>query len=127
MLRPAQVETQLKGRDVKKGRASAAQRPPALPVEDSIQDVSWEPNEPLATIGNVKGIQNMPSMTDSSFDALPPATSDTFNLPMSSMAPNITSDYLPSMNLDLDDSFSWEMIGLGLEEPMPTQEAIDEL
>lgn len=25
------------------------------------------------------------------------------------------------------DSFSWEMIGLGLEEPLPTQETINEL
>jgi hypothetical protein len=25
------------------------------------------------------------------------------------------------------DSFSWEMIGLGLEEPLPTQETIQEL
>lgn len=30
------------------------------------------------------------------------------------------------MNLAYDQS-SWEMIGLGLEEPLPTQEAIDEL
>ena len=30
-------------------------------------------------------------------------------------------------NLDSDHSFSWEMIGLGLEEPLPTPEAINEL
>ena len=34
---------------------------------------------------------------------------------------------IPEPSLGIDDSFSWEMIGLGLEEPMPTQEAIDEL
>lgn len=28
---------------------------------------------------------------------------------------------------DLDNSFTWEMIGLGLEEPLPPQDTIDEL
>lgn len=33
-----------------------------------------------------------------------------------------------SMNMGLDMStFTWEMIGLGLEEPLPPQETIDEL
>lgn len=50
-----------------------------------------------------------------------------FPLPLSSMAPEVTPDFLPGMNLEIDDSFSWEMIGLGLEEPMPMQEAVDEL
>lgn len=32
------------------------------------------------------------------------------------------------MNLGLDDNmFNWEMIGLGLEEPLPPQDTIDEL
>lgn len=38
-----------------------------------------------------------------------------------------TSDFAPDMSFGLDDNFNWEMIGLGLEEPMPTQQAIDEL
>lgn len=28
---------------------------------------------------------------------------------------------------NLPDNFTWEMIGLGLEEPLPPQETIDEL
>ena len=32
-----------------------------------------------------------------------------------------------NLDLGLDANYSWEMIGLGLEEPMPMQEAIDEL
>ena len=35
-----------------------------------------------------------------------------------------------NMNLGLgidDNTFSWEMIGLGLEEPLPAQDTIDEL
>lgn len=27
----------------------------------------------------------------------------------------------------LDNTFSWEMIGLGLDEPLPTQDVIDDL
>ena len=37
------------------------------------------------------------------------------------------SDFAPDMSFGLDDNFNWEMIGLGLEEPLPTQEAMDEL
>lgn len=32
-----------------------------------------------------------------------------------------------SMQMGMDNSFTWEMIGLGLEEPLPPQETIDEL
>lgn len=43
----------------------------------------------------------------------------------SSITPLPNQATLP-MNLTYDQP-SWEMIGLGLEEPLPTQEAIDEL
>jgi len=33
-----------------------------------------------------------------------------------------------NMGMGIDDNtFTWEMIGLGLEEPLPPQETIDEL
>ena len=32
-----------------------------------------------------------------------------------------------SFELEGDDPFPWEMIGLGLEEPLPSQEIIDDL
>lgn len=48
-------------------------------------------------------------LTSSNFEASPP--------------PNI----IPDIDLAIDENFSWEMIGLGLEEPLPSQEAIDEL
>ncbi len=52
-------------------------------------------------------------------------------MPISDMVPEAVPmsipDFDPSMNFTLDSNFSWEMIGLGLEEPMPTQDAIDEL
>jgi hypothetical protein len=37
-----------------------------------------------------------------------------------------TNDMNISMGID-DSTFTWEMIGLGLEEPLPPQETIDEL
>lgn len=45
-----------------------------------------------------------------------------------SAAPDLLPD-LPDLNQAsaFDDGMTWEMIGLGLEEPLPTQEAIDEL
>ncbi len=64
---------------------------------------------------------------------LPIATmsADTRLLPeiMDSMATNRMPDppMMDNLDLGLDTNFSWEMIGLGLEEPMPTQEAVDEL
>ncbi|KAI0530408.1 fungal-specific transcription factor domain-containing protein [Xylaria digitata] len=39
---------------------------------------------------------------------------------------NFTSNMPINMN-SMDPSFTWEMIGLGLEEPLPPQETIDEL
>ena len=36
------------------------------------------------------------------------------------------SDNMTGMGID-DNTFTWEMIGLGLEEPLPPQETIDEL
>lgn len=49
--------------------------------------------------------------------------------PVTNMASEMLpdSEFVPQINLDLDQNFSWEMIALGLEEPMPTQEAVDEL
>ncbi|KAI4184195.1 MAG: hypothetical protein LQ348_004587 [Seirophora lacunosa] len=41
-------------------------------------------------------------------------------------APSILPD-LNTIASPIDDGMTWEMIGLGLEEPLPTQEAIDEL
>lgn len=38
-----------------------------------------------------------------------------------------TQSKMPSLDLKPDEPFSWEMIGLGLEEPLPPQDMIDEL
>ena len=58
-------------------------------------------------------------------------SNDPLMMPMTnSLGPDILPDSELMGNLDLgglDANFSWEMIGLGLEEPMPLQEASDEL
>lgn len=42
--------------------------------------------------------------------------------------PDAGQDMLPDLDLGpFDEPMTWEMIGLGLEEQLPTQEAIDEL
>ena len=64
-----------------------------------------------------------PSMADTTFASNSPYGSTSNPLPE---AMN-TSDFAPDMSFGLDDNFNWEMIGLGLEEPMPTQQAVDEL
>lgn len=68
--------------------------------------------------------QSMPSV---SYDSMP--TNDPIMLPMTNLASEMMpdSEFVPQIDLNLDQNFSWEMIGLGLEEPMPTQEAVDEL
>ena len=33
----------------------------------------------------------------------------------------------PNLGMTMDPTFTWEMIGLGLDEPLPPQETIDEL
>ena len=48
------------------------------------------------------------------------STSNTQSIPP---GPSMMAD----ANLGIDDSMSWEMIGLGLEEPLPMQEAINDL
>lgn len=62
------------------------------------------------------------SIPEGVFDPIPDAEHP-ISLPPDMMREQI----LPDFNLSLDANFSWEMIGLGLEEPMPMQEAIDEL
>ena len=59
----------------------------------------------------------------------PIASNEPFTMPATGMASDMNPDLLnmPDIGLGMDDNFSWEMIGLGLEEPMPMQEAIDEL
>lgn len=87
-----------------------------------VPEVTFATGEPM---GMQAGMQQ--SMPGVSYDSMP--TNDPIMLPMTDLAPEMMPDpdFVPQIDIDLDHSFSWEMIGLGLEEPMPTQEAVDEL
>ena len=67
------------------------------------------------------------SMPGASYDSFP--TNEPMMLPMTDLGPEMIPgpEYISKIELNLDQTFSWEMIGLGLEEPMPMQEAVDEL
>ena len=93
-------------------------------------DILEEPQEDEISNIEYQSKSQMPIMPRhmESFNSMP-ASNDTLALPVASMAPGMMPDaeVMPGIDLNLDESFSWEMISLGLEEPMPMQEAIDEL
>lgn len=111
------METQLesKAKKTKPTEQSMQEEPPQT-------EFSHAPYHPSNV--EMSGIQ----MPEVSFDPMQ-TTTESFQLPVTSMAPGMMpdSEIMPNLDLNLDESFSWEMISLGLEEPMPTQEAIDEL
>lgn len=56
------------------------------------------------------------------------STEARFDLPIETINQySSSSGGMPDANLETEQAFSWEMIGLGLEEPLPTQEAVNEL
>ena len=117
----AQVETQLQGKAAKKDRPHAPERQRSVPEEAGMQDAIPEINQPMPQSSSAQ-------MTDVAYSTMGSSNSP-FIAPNSNMLPEAmtTSDFAPDMSFGLDDNFSWEMIGLGLEEPLPMQEAIDEL
>lgn len=50
-----------------------------------------------------------------------------FNNGNNSPQPQAAADAFDFSGLPMQNNFTWEMIGLGLEEPLPPQESIDEL
>lgn len=93
------------------------------------QEAAGMPAPNLEISGSLDQHNEMQNPSAGSYDTLH-TTNDSVFLPVSDIAIDMNRDgmpEIPDMTLELDDSFSWEMIGLGLEEPMPMQEAIDEL
>lgn len=109
----AQVETQLKSKDKKANSSVPTQG------HDRAQQNGFQSTEHRAV--SPGGMDQ--SMPEGAFDPIPDAEHPI------SLPPDMMPDaqILPDFNLSLDANFSWEMIGLGLEEPMPMQEAIEEL
>lgn len=141
MLRSAQVETQLnKTKDGKKTKSSEPNTSFLTADANTLFSSNFQPGvaataPPSSRQTAILEAGERPSMPDVGDTA--------FTLPISSMVPDrrplpqavdsMAANTIPdpqmmeNLDLGLDANFSWEMIGLGLEEPMPMQEAIDEL
>ena len=104
----AQVETQLK-KDVPSPPAPPSTNAPAIPATTAQNTTSYTSYDVNAM--NVDMAMPMDGLlnTNNNFEASPSA------------------NVVPDIDLAVDENFTWEMIGLGLEEPLPTQEAVDEL
>ncbi|KAL8654274.1 MAG: hypothetical protein Q9226_003500 [Calogaya cf. arnoldii] len=116
--RLAQVETQLK---------TKTQEPTPSTSGQSQDQYTYTP--PSDNAFPTVAAEGNPTQTPL---AMPASTNDFFNdMDLSTggpTAPDLLPDF-PDLNQAsaFDDGMTWEMIGLGLEEPLPTQEAIDEL
>lgn len=117
----AQVETQLK--------TKAKEKKPPTPSESSNSQDQYAQYTRTPSVDQ--------TFTSNSGDGHPaynlgvPASANDFfeNMALpkdTSAAPSILPD-MNNMASPIDDGMTWEMIGLGLEEPLPTQEAIDQL
>ncbi|KAL8825566.1 MAG: hypothetical protein Q9170_007746 [Blastenia crenularia] len=116
--RLAQVETQLK--------TKAKEKRPQTPSE-----LSQTQDQTTRTPSTDHAFTNNPGNGDTTIypmDIQDPAANFMENLAVQNDNP--TTTMLPDLNTTaspIDDGMTWEMVGLGLEEPLPTQEAIDEL
>ncbi|KAI4268230.1 MAG: hypothetical protein LQ337_007958 [Flavoplaca oasis] len=116
--RLAQVETQLK---------TKTQEPDPSTSGHSQDQFNFTP--PADNVFLSASGQGDP-ITDSM--GIPASTSEFFNNMDLSNGPDIAPTLLPDLpdlnqTSTFDDGMTWEMIGLGLEEPLPKQEAIDDL
>ena len=107
------METQLQSKD-KKANSNAPTQGHDRAQQNGFQNTEYRASSPA-------GMDQ--SMPEGTFDPIPDAEHP-ITLPPDMMQ---DAQILPDFNLSLDANFSWEMIGLGLEEPMPMQEAIEEL
>ena len=92
------------------------------PEQHGVKENNFANEEPM---GMQSGMQQ--SMPSASYDSMP--TNEPIMLPMTDLGREMIPgpEFVSQIDLSLDQTFSWEMIGLGLEEPMPMQEAVDEL
>ena len=121
----AQVEAQVKHKDPQKAKSKANKddsNTQSTQPQNGVPQIITEVMEPLDL---QSGMQY--SLPEASID--PMVTAEPLQMPPTNVISDLNGDMLnvTDSGLGLGDDFSWEMIGLGLEEPMPTQEAIDEL
>ncbi|KAL8865618.1 MAG: hypothetical protein Q9174_006792 [Haloplaca sp. 1 TL-2023] len=131
--RLAQVETQLK--------TKTKEKRPSITDETIPEEQHQSPPIPVQGSPSQYAFPNGGATIDVMGIAAPPLTYfDDISIPRANpdgqgMMPDAPPETAPDLNLDMnmnqpslfDDGMTWEMVGLGLEEPLPTQEAIDEL
>ncbi|KAL1857266.1 hypothetical protein Plec18170_003385 [Paecilomyces lecythidis] len=107
--RLAQVETLLKSQDPEPSRPSAPNPQPSSTFNDA--SIS---NDPM------RGMPDLSMLSDNIANSMP-SLAGPFGQTQSDPAG------LAAESMGFSGDFSWEMISLGLEEPLPTQDVIDEL
>ena len=134
LLCVAQVETQLNKTRDGKGNKSNASKDVSNNSDHSQQPFTPFQNRQLGEIPHRTADASQQFQRQHSIPEAPEyspmaESNEPLMMPTTSTAPEIMTDPQMMNNLDLglDSNFSWELIGLGLEEPLPMQEAIDEL
>ncbi|KAK4192644.1 fungal-specific transcription factor domain-containing protein [Podospora australis] len=116
-----QVETMLKSQDIASTSPDGS-KGMSIPVEGGANQQQATLNQRAAAAGNFNvgdSTIRIAGGRDWNFNAESPSGQiDDFNFNS-----NVTSMGMGGV----DNNFTWEMIGLGLEEPLPPQETIDEL
>ncbi|KAL8755642.1 MAG: hypothetical protein Q9184_004735 [Pyrenodesmia sp. 2 TL-2023] len=116
--RLAQVETQLQT----KAKGKKPPRPSESNHAQDQTDYTPSTDPPLTSdTGAVNTEMYTMGIPDSAEEFYEKIALPNDNSPISSMLPDLNTTAS-----SIDDGMTWEMIGLGLEEPLPTQEAIDE-
>lgn len=120
--RLAQVETLLKGQDEpdKDRRASQATDKDRPAANSSLQ---CNGSSADFDINELSGLDNVDMM----LPVEQPGTQIDDVVQAQILQTSFNAADLGNVNTSQEEQFSWEMIGLGLEEPLPPQDAIDEL
>ncbi|KJZ79124.1 hypothetical protein HIM_01275 [Hirsutella minnesotensis 3608] len=109
-----QVETLLKTQDPAPSSTSPVQQPPGVSMAGN-------------SASNM-GVANAPMASDQELDGHWPQHFGNGESPQAAAMDDF--NFNTNMNMPMSDvggNFTWEMVGLGLEEPLPPQETIDEL
>ncbi|KAK0612934.1 fungal-specific transcription factor domain-containing protein [Bombardia bombarda] len=116
-----QVETLLKTQDVPTTSPDGSKTMP-ITIDDRPPPKPPTPHAPPVAVNF--------SVPDPSIAVAKSRDVDRWNF--ASESPNVMDDFNFNSNItmgmgDVENNFTWEMIGLGLEEPLPPQDTIDEL
>jgi hypothetical protein len=117
-----QVETLLKTQDVSPTTTAQKAKTISIPIPADTTSKATQPvtAPPNFTVSDPSiGIASSRDMDRWNFNGESPQ-----NAPIDDF--NFNSNLNIGVN-SIDGNFTWEMIGLGLEEPLPPQETIDEL